>query len=409
MAPQAPVLRISSGGSSPAGFEAFPLVDTRWEDALDAIDSVQPVAVVACDSAGAPPRLIEAVASKIAGIAPYTPLIAVDPSPAADWFSALPFSTRNADASRLQGRLNAALRVRSLHATVLRRSGDAGADALLSPTDPVQDASILLLGRGASLAGLSVAFGERLGVVGAFTIDVAARHLNARDFDGVVIADGFGPRMVDAFLTVLAEDARFRALPVIAVGSAALVSPPADLVNFEGMALPPIDVAMRALPLIRQHAFASRLERALQSLDAGGSLDARSGLLTPVAFDRDFAAAAADAIARGTSLSAARFVLEPSHDRIRHDAARLLGRLMRKVDFATLDVDGSIVAVFIDTDLRSAHAIVRRLASVLKHTPHGTGRDKRVEPMVTLVTLTPQDTPASLRTRLAHVEARAAS
>ncbi len=80
--------------------------------------------------------------------------------------------------------------------------------------DPIQDATILLIGRGAAYPALSVAFGERLGVVGALSIEAAAKHLNARDLDGIIIGEGFSPRVVDAFLTVLAEDTRFRNLPV---------------------------------------------------------------------------------------------------------------------------------------------------------------------------------------------------
>jgi len=268
---------------------------------------------------------------------------------------------------------------------------------------------VLLLGRGASYPGLSIAFGERVGVIGAFSIEAAAKHLNARDIDGIVIGDGFSTRVIDAFVNVLAEDARFRNLPVIATGqAAAFVSAPA-LPNFESAALGPGDVATRALPLIRQHAFEARLTRMLQSLDAGGALDVRTGLLTFEAFERNFAAAIADAHDRGSDLSAARFDFAFAHDRIRHDAGRILSRLMRKMDFATLQDDGAILVVFADTDLRTAHAVARRLASVLKHTPHGNGRDHRVDPAVTLVTLLPRDTEASLRTRLSAESRRVAS
>ena len=65
---------------------------------------------------------------------------------------------------------------------------------------------MLLIGRGAAYPALSVALGERMGVVGALSIEAAAKHLNARDLDGIVLAEGFSPRVVDAFLTVLAED-----------------------------------------------------------------------------------------------------------------------------------------------------------------------------------------------------------
>jgi len=407
MAPQAPVLRISIGGTAPSAFDAFPLVDARWDDALEAIANVAPAAVIAFDPREAGSRLLD-LAARLAASELYTPLITVNPT-SEMLAGGLPFRAPQGDLSRLQARLNAALRVRTLHATVLRRSAEAGATQAIPAGDPLSDACVLLLGRGASFPALSIAFGERLGVVGGFSIEAAAKHLNSRDFDGIVIGDGFSPRVVDAFLTVLAEDARFRGLPVFTVGAAAALAAPEALANFESAPLQASDVAMLALPLIRQHAFKTRLERALQSLDAGGALDARSGLLTPAAFQREFAAATSEALARGTGLSAARFVLEPAHDRIRHDAARILSRLMRKVDFATLDDDGSILAVLADTDLRAAHGIVRRLASVLRHTPHGQGRDKRVDPAVTLATLLPNDTAASMLARLMRNRQRAAS
>jgi hypothetical protein len=41
---------------------------------------------------------------------------------------------------------------------------------------------------------------------------------------------------------------------------------------------------------------------------------------------------------------------------------------MRHVDFACRTMDNSIFAVFTQTDLREAHVIARRIASVLRHT-----------------------------------------
>ena len=43
-------------------------------------------------------------------------------------------------------------------------------------------------------------------MIGALSVETAARHLNARDIDGIVVGDGFSPRMVEAFLTVLAQE-----------------------------------------------------------------------------------------------------------------------------------------------------------------------------------------------------------
>ncbi len=95
----------------------------------------------------------------------------------------------------------------------------------------VSDATVLLIGRGAAYPALSVALGERMGVVGALSIEAAAKHLNTRDIDGIVLGEGFSPRVIDAFLTVLAEDARFRNLPVVVTTDD--LAPTYDLPNLE--------------------------------------------------------------------------------------------------------------------------------------------------------------------------------
>src|SRR5262249_56068855 len=109
------------------------------------------------------------------------------------------------------------LRIRSLHATVLRRSPAVGAKKrapAFVPPDLLDDATVLCVGRGGSYPALLVAIGERVGLFGALSIETASRYLNARDVDGVVIGEGLGQRVVEALLTMLAENARFRDLPV---------------------------------------------------------------------------------------------------------------------------------------------------------------------------------------------------
>src|SRR5262249_23900680 len=66
----------------------------------------------------------------------------------------------------------------------------------------------------ASYPALSAAIGAGVGLIGALTIGTATRYLNARDVDGTVIGEGLAPRVVEALLTMLAENARFRDLPV---------------------------------------------------------------------------------------------------------------------------------------------------------------------------------------------------
>jgi hypothetical protein len=275
----------------------------------------------------------------------------------------------------------------------------------LPDADPAH-ATVLLIGRGAAYPALSVSLGERMGVVGALSIEAAAKHLNMRDLDGIVLGEGFTARVVDAFLTVLAEDARFRNLPVV-VTSDGLV-PDYDLPNLEMISGEPARIAANALPLIRQHAFESHLSRVLRSIDAGGLLDPRTGLLTSAAFDRDLAASVRQTLSRGSGLSVARFAFDASNARAPFDGARILSRLMRQMDFGALQQDGSIVVAFAEADLRTAHMIARRLSSVMRHTSDGK-HNARSEPVVTIATLLPSDTAKSLLTRLYDEARRAAS
>ena len=85
-------------------------------------------------------------------------------------------------------------------------------------SDALEEATVLVAGRGRRYPELAVAVGERVGLVGALSVESAARALNARDIDGMIIGDGFGPRIIEALLTVLAEDVRFRDLPVAVLG-----------------------------------------------------------------------------------------------------------------------------------------------------------------------------------------------
>ena len=190
-----------------------------------------------------------------------------------------------------------------------------------------------------------------------------------------MLGEGFSARVVDAFLTVLAEDARFRNLPVVVTSDG--LAPAYDLPNLEIITGEPARVAANALPLIRQHAFEAHLGRTLRSIDAGGLLDPRTGLLTPAAFNRDFATAVYQTLSHGGGLSVARFAFDASHARAQLDGARILSRLMRQMDFGALQDDGSVIVVFAETDLRTAHMIARRLSSVMRHTSHGK-RDTRV-------------------------------
>ncbi len=395
---------------------AFPIIETNWADAAAAIAAVEPEAVVLAapctdgERAGAHANaLASALADRLkAGGAAFTPVIARMREDGAALLPDALTIAASAPAERIVHRASAALRIRALHGTVLRRTRTLYARGETPPklpeSDPLEEATVLVAGRGPSYPGLAVAVGERVGLVGALSVESAARALNARDIDGMVIGDGFGPRIVEALLTVIAEDVRFRDLPVaVLAGHAGVVeafSP--HLPNLERMTEGPARLVERLLPFVRLHAFGQRLKRMLKSLDAKGMIDPDTGLLAQAAFWRDLNRAVDDAEKRGVGLSIARFCFGQSDRRTGLDAARLLSRLMRQVDFACREADNSIFAVFTETDLRAAHVIARRIASVLKHTMLAPDEKKRagIEAAVTLATLKPTDSVDSLIARV---------
>jgi PleD family two-component response regulator len=165
----------------------------------------------------------------------------------------------------------------------------------------------------------------------------------------------------------------------------------------------------RLLPLVRMHAFEARLKRMMVSLDTDGMFDPDTGLLTRDTFRRDLEKAVAEASDRSLALSLARFSFDGLSLRGGMDAARLMPRLVRNIDFATRAEDGAILVAFTQTDLRSAHVVARRLAAALKNSMLAARRrqDKLVA-NVTLATLNAGDTPDSLVARVVGSRAVAA-
>jgi len=397
---QSPVFTSALGGA------AFPIIQTSWAQALGAVTQTHPMAVVAAAGYDDTARL-EALATHIKAVEPYLPLIAISPKSALPE-NAIPFSQTNHNWDRLPARLRAALRVRTLHMTVLRRLHEQTVVELdVGRVNLVRDATVLLVGRGGGYPALSVALGERMGVVGALSIESAAKHLNARDIDGIVLSAGFTDRVVEAFLMVLGEDPRFRNLPVIATFDG--LTQNYDLPNLEVIIGEPAQVVANGLPLIRQHVIEAYLGRSLRSIDAGGLLDPHTGLLTTAAFDRDLTIAVDETLEKGGGLSVAQFTFDPTNRRAQLDGARLLSRLMRQMDFGALHDDGTALVVFAEADLRTAHLIVRRLASVMRHTVQDRRDGRRSEPAVSIATLHPSDTTQSLLARLNDERGRAAS
>jgi GGDEF domain-containing protein len=391
---------------------AFPIVEASWRDGADAIARIEPAGLVTDDPEPPPAHLAEAVQDAIAAVdGPHLPVVArVANTGLPAIVGALPIAA-GAVPERVAARLISAQRVRSLHATALRRADALKASCndlpMLPDSDPLDDATVIVTGRGRGYPGLTTAVGERVGLIGSLSVETAAKYLNARDVDGVVIGEGFNPRTVEAFLTVLGEDSRFRDLPIALVPPVPPGTDVAKLPNLERIAGEPADVVDRILPLVRQHAFEARLQRQLAALETRGLIDPQTGLFTITAFLRDLNRAVAEAKLRGNDMTLARFTFPASVERRANmDAARLVSRLVRSVDFACRASDGSILLAFSETALRSAHIVARRIASVLRHTmlvPESTvGKPVRIDPTITLAALKGSDTVESLLARVSE-------
>ena len=379
---------------------AFPIIEAKWADAAAAIDQIEPCALLLAEPEPPPdPSLAQAVAERAAAADPVLPVLArLRKDTALPLPDALAVSI-DEPMGRLIERLSSALRIRALHATVLRRSqGNARHGAMALP-DCLDHATVICVGRGGSYPALSLATGERVGLIGALSVETATRYLNSRDVDGIVIGDGFGPRVVEGLLKMLADDARFRDLPVGVLGSQG--GGEERLTNLIHVESNPARLIERLIPFVRLQAFASHLNRFLNSLESDGMLDPLTGLFAPQAFWSDLDRAVRAAEASGSCLSVARFSFEEMGDRRPHlDAARLFSRLVRNIDFACQEQDGSILAAYTETDLRSAHVVARRIASVLKRTMLSPDDRRMIWPTVTLATLKPDDDLSTLVARV---------
>jgi GGDEF domain-containing protein len=392
---------------------AFPIVETKFADAAAAVSEIQPTALVIADTTPFPSvRHLDALLKTIETRGgPFMPVLArVDGPEMVEIPFALPIAA-NEPMDRLIACLKSALRVRSQHAAVLRRahSLEPSKHRAVPFTDLIEHATVLCIGRGRNYPALTTAIAERVGLIGAMSVETAGRYLNAREIDGIAIGDGFSPRVVEALLTVLGEDLRFRDLPVGLLGRT-----PVDddrLANLVRVESDPQLLADRLIPFVRLQAFESRLKRTLKSLESEGMLDPETGLLDRDAFWRDLDRAVQQAEEEGGALTIARFSFEDMIDRRSSiDAARLFSRLMRNIDFACREHDGSIIAAFTETDLRNAHVVARRIAGVLRNTMMSPDLDRRtIKPTVTLATLKPTDNLSTLVARVGTYPTVAAS
>src|SRR5262245_1177958 len=154
---------------------AFPIIDADWAQAPAAIAQIQPAALVIAQSQESPDaRAVQAVIRKLEGRGgPFMPVLArVAQGGEVAIPSAVPVAVEEPIESLL-ARLRSALRVRSLHATILRRTTTAGvphpARAYPLP-DLLDHATVLCMGRGRNYPALTTALGERVGLIGAFSV-----------------------------------------------------------------------------------------------------------------------------------------------------------------------------------------------------------------------------------------------
>jgi hypothetical protein len=412
MSLQGPLIVVTEQGAadlvealSAAG--AFPIVETNWADAATAFVSVKPAAVLIAEP-GLPPS--ESAARMLClQIATATgPLVATLGATSAAQDPAIPIALpfdAAWPAERIVERLDAAMRVRTLHATVLRRLELGATENAVLPALPIgdalNDATVLVAGRGPLYPALSVAMGEKVKMVGSLSVENAARQLDTRDVDGIVIGDGLSPRMVEAFLTVLSQEPRFRSIPLMMIGEEPAGGSPHLLdIDYSDS---PERLVSRMIARVRLHAFEIRLKRMLQSLDTAGMIDPRTGLHARDAFWRDLGKTMDEAADRSQPLSVARYSFDGAFDeRASFDAARLMTRLIRSVDFATVDDDGSIFVVFGQTGLREAHVVARRIAGALRTAMQRApqGAPQKITANVTLATLKTGDTLDTLMLRV---------
>jgi len=383
---------------------AFPVIEASCAQASAAIAAADPCAIILADArASSDQHLGESLTRSMTRRTPIVPVVAcaaANDIPPYREALAMPI---DAEPSAIATRLSSVLRVRALHASVLRRAEAARSAGQPLPStsasDPLEEATVILAGRGRTYPSLSIALGEQTGVIGVLAIEAAARYLKARDPDGLVIGDGFDPHNVDALLTVISEDSRFRDLPVGVIGHPF----DDDLRRLPHLvvASDPLCLVSRILPLVRLHAFEARLRRTLDAFVKDGVIDPATGLMNEPAFLAELERVIRDASRRSGGLSVARLSFEGDLDaRAMNDAARLVSKLVRGADFACRDHGASILIAFVDTAPRQARTVAKRLVAVLRNTMLQAGGRRAIAPEVALTAWRSSDTLESLLARI---------
>ena len=157
MSLQGPILIVANkpaGGLAQAFTDAgaFPIVEASWAGAPTAAAEVKPSAIVLSEPDAADSAAAVALARHAAEAVPFIPMvIRVREDMAAALPEALAISD-DAPAEQVIARVSSALRLRTLHSTVLGRAkslkDERNIVAELPAGDPLDDATVLLIGRG---------------------------------------------------------------------------------------------------------------------------------------------------------------------------------------------------------------------------------------------------------------------
>ena len=228
MSLQGPIL-IVAGRPAGALAQAFtdagatPVIEASWAGAVTAFTEAKPATVVIPEPDSDNPLAVEALSMLIADAVPHTPAIVRvrdDQMPAIAHAIAI---SDDASVEQMIAKVASAQRLRTLHSTVLVRAQalqeERNIIAELPSGDPLENAAVLLVGRGRHHATLSVAVGERMGVIGALSTDTAERCLAAREVTGIMIGDGLPASSVEAFLGTLCSNMLYRDLPIAMLGA----------------------------------------------------------------------------------------------------------------------------------------------------------------------------------------------
>src|SRR5258706_10285103 len=130
---------------------AFPVVEASWRDGADAIARIEPAAVVVTDPERPSPHAAAVRAAINTARTPYLPVLArIGDAAGPALTDALPISA-GAPPPRIAERLASALRVRTLHATALRRAaapkGQCDDLPMLPASHPIEEATLVVTGR----------------------------------------------------------------------------------------------------------------------------------------------------------------------------------------------------------------------------------------------------------------------